>query len=289
VNVNWLTYVANAEGTPFPGYNSNIIKMDMSEWMLNGAVLDSGIISFVDGAQGDVGVAITVLDVSSIATSTDLGMLEINFHADAFATGEVPDEEECLKAEIAFEATDNVVGANYTVTNTRANGSLGVAETLSSCARIPVGTRFIIIRLSSVQNGVTNTATFSNTYLSIDDSTSPLLTASYDTSWTNSSFEVTINAEENDSGIEAIFDGSTYDQLSTTSSYTYTVEDNGSRSFVAQDYAGNSSQIINVEITNIDKESPVQAPDITLSNTNWSQTPVILTLSDIIRSADGSP
>lgn len=288
INVNWLTLMAKAEGTLFAGYNSNIVRMDLSEWMLNGAALDSGVISFLDGAQDDTGMAITILDVSSIATSIDLGMLEVNFYTDTLATGDVS-EEEIIKAEIAFSTTDSVFDANYTVSEDRSTGNLGATERLSSGASIPSGTRFIIIRLSSTQKGVTNTATFSNTYLSIDDSTSPVLSASYDNSWTSSSFEITINAEENDSGIKAIFDGTTYDELSTTSSYKYTVEDNGSRSFVAQDYAGNSSEIITVEITNIDKVSPTEAPNITLSNTSWSQTPVVLTLSDITLSAEGSP
>ena len=285
-------------GGSFSGYNENLVAMSSSEWITNGSDFNGSVIEMGNpnepdkSIDGDVGLAVYYIDVSAISDAIGKGGLEINFSADCFMASEEGFEgssEDICSAEIAFSTTDSADNPISTTVVERGVGSPGSILALTSGASIPTGTLHIIITLKSIQVGDINSAEFSNVYLSIDDDQAPSISAEYNTAWTNSDIEVTVTASDADSGIEGIYDSTTYELKSSTETYVFTATENSSYSFITQDYAGYSSDELSIEITNIDKNAPTAAPEITLSTGSWSQTPVTFTLSDFTAADGESP
>ncbi len=97
---------------------------------------------------------------------------------------------------------------------------------------------------------------------------------------------VTLTASDADSGLEGIYlDGS---KVSSTSPYTFTVSQNESHTAYSLDYAGKNSGTKTINITNIDKTAPNTPSSITLSDDDWSNTDVTVTMPALAASS-GAP
>ena len=278
-----------AAGGSFSGYNENLVAMSSSEWLRNGSTFNGSVIEMDEQGADTTGLAVYDIDVSSISNAIGKGGLEINFSADSFIADEGEGLLDVCSAEIAFSTSDSAGSAISTTVVERGIGSPGSSIALTSGASIPAGTLHIIITLKSVQAGEVNSAEFSSVYLSIDDTQAPGISVDYNTAWTNSDIEVTVTASDADSGIEGIYDSTTYELKSSSETYVFTATENSSYSFLAQDYAGYSSEEIGVEITNIDKNAPTASLEITLSTGSWSPAPVTFTLSEFTATSGESP
>lgn len=154
---------------------------------------------------------------------------------------------------------------------------------------IPAGTRWIMVMVTVTtpeQETANPIATLTNSVTIIEDNEDPSLESSYDTSWTNQNITVTVTASDN-IGTKAIYDVNDT-LLTTNSSYTYIVTEEGlnSKSFYAVDYAGNTSALLTVNVSNVDKTAP---PDITepTYNGDWTNEAVPITFP-VLTQADGT-
>lgn len=279
-NLLWIPAVFASSGVVFAGFNVETSSMEPSAWATQGTVNISGSEIIMTDEDGVAMSYINLHDTTNdISDSVDLGGLEIDFSINAYIASEAAEELDTARVLICFRETET--GANIaTAELLRGTDEAGQYRTLTSDASIPTGTRFIAIELYGTMAGSVNTVKFDALSLKINDNSNPTISEDYDNSWTNQSISVTINAQDDDSGIEGIYSGSDV-KVSDTDSYTYTVDANSTHTFYTKDYAGRLSSPLTVNVANIDKTSPIEAPAISVSTDQWSKENVTFTLSDI--------
>lgn len=270
-----------ASASPFKGYNSENMTLSSGDWSLENASIADGTIK-IDSSGGK---ATFVLDVSSIGSVIDMGHLEIDFSANAFASAEDPSGEiDSASITIGFSASSD--SPSSTVDLTRDNSSAG-DKTLSSNAAIPSGTRYIFVTASGSSANDPITVSFSSFSLSISAQKPSL---SYEVSpagWTNGSVTVYLTASDPDSGIEGIYNASDV-SVASSGAYQFTTAENGSWRFYAKDFEGNVSDVVIAEVVGIDFTAP-GLPTLSVDSSDWSKTPVDFTITAAADDAGPSP
>ena len=283
-----LSPVAHAyeSGVPFAGFNTQNMNLSAQNWAYDGAAIGSTISMNADAADGR---ADYYINLSGIAQSVDCGMLKIDFSVLAGIANEALADLDNASATVSFRKTESEddILASYTLS--RGTTAPGSNIALTSNAAVPAQTRFIFIDLRGVRAGSANTVTFSSPSLFIRDTQDPALSASRDTNWTNRDVSVTLTATDTQSGVQGIYDAASSSAVSPSAEYQYTVSSNSSAEFYAMDWAGRTSDTVGVVVTNIDKNAPATAPDISLSKEGWSASPVTLTLSNPPAAGGESP
>lgn len=280
MNSNWIV-LAEDSGIAFAGYNLQNINTIPSNWSTNEAAVSNDLITML-GADSS---AVYYLNLSSIAESVDQGLLKIDFSVVA----KIADEAGLDTASALVYFRSSEYSANLaTVDLQRGTLNPGSGSVLTSAAAIPAGTRFIFIELKGKRVGDVNSVVFSQPSLFIRDTQDPTVTVGRNTDWTHDSVNVTLIASDTQSGIEGIYteDGT---RVSSSNSYTYTEEVNSTKRFFVLDYSGRSSEVLEVAVANIDKNAPLSAPEIMLSQVSWSKTPVTFSLSNITAATNESP
>ncbi len=275
---------ADESGVPFAGFNQQNINLTATNWSTS----DQATVGSAITMAGSDSHAVYYINLTGIANSVDCGTLKIDFSVLATIGNEAAVDLDSASATITFRETEG--GApldSYTVS--RGTASPGTGLSLASDATVPVRTRFIFIDLRGVKAGSTNTVSFSSPSLYIRDAQDPTLTVSRSTDWTNQDVTVTLTAADTQSGVQGIYDASNSHSVSSTAQYQYNVSSNSSASFYTMDWAGRTSEAVNVVVSNIDKNGPAAAPEIGLSKTGWSAEPVTLTLSDTAPAGGESP
>ncbi|MFZ7132114.1 MAG: Ig-like domain-containing protein [Eubacteriales bacterium] len=264
----------------FRGYD--IENITSSTFMFSSGT--SAIGSDIVMTDSDVGEAIgfIALDESGhdISTSVDLGKLEIDFSTTSHVTeeGEKGLENDIPTVRIDFCETNysTIISTEYLH---KEDNTVAGDEVISSAISIPQGTRSIIVYLHGENISDSNTVHFSNVSFMIHDEAEPTCNVTYDTGWTNTPFDVTITASDNDSGLEGIYINDA--KVSSTSPYHFQVSDNSEFVAYSKDYAGKTSNIREINITNIDVDIPTAPSALTLSHDNWTNTDVNVMMPDL--------
>lgn len=276
-----ITMVSAANLAAFSSYGGELMNMDPSYWDLTTINLADSTLTATDSN----GSASFVVDVSSIASAIDRGNLEIAFSANASIANE-PGELDLASITIGFGAASTT--PDSTVVLDRGTDSPGMALPLSSSAAIPTGTRYLFIQPANSMVGSTSLTVFSSFTLQINDADKPILEYSASTTaWTNANVSITLTAADLKSGVEGIYNASE-SQVSATSTYSFDATDNGSWTFTAKDIAGNVSDVLTVNVTNIDRTAPA-APTLTPDTTAWSKAAVGFTLSEVTAGSGEAP
>lgn len=270
-----------ASAASFNGYNAENMTLSEGDWTLDRASLSGGAIQITESG----GSATFVLDVSSIGTVIDMGHLEIDFSAQASATAEdLSSEIDSASITIGFSPSSD--SPSSSVVLTRDNGSAG-AQTLSSNASIPTGTRyiFVIAQGSSLTDPIT--VAFSAFSLTIPTQKPSLQYEVSPSGWTAGDVTVYLTASDPDSGIEGIYDSSDA-RVSASGSYQFTTSTNGSWRFYAKDYEGAVSDSVVAEVTGIDRTAPAM-PELSVDTDEWSASPVGFSVTESATDEGPSP
>ena len=282
-----LVTPVSASAATTAGFNSQCISTSQLDWTIAGAEYSSG--EWVLDENGDI--AMQEISLSGIQDSVDLGMLEAEFSCNVTFSGtEGASAENVAQAQMEFlDESDQTIGSSSVLLS--GTNSAGEIATLSTQKAIPSGARKILVQIESKDSeGIFDSMTFGAFSLIIPDDDAPTISAAYDTAWTNTvPLTVTINATDTQSGITAIYDADTFTEVSFTDSYTYELTANHTRSFYSLDYSGRVSDTIIIDVDNIDTNPPVQAPNLIISNENWTKDDVTVTLDEIIPEVGASP
>ena len=285
VQMFWVGDVAlGASVYYFRGYDvENIMGSTFSG---SGATIGSGVVTMTDSGLGQA-VGFVALDEEGydISQAIDLGGLEIDFSTKTYVGDEGGANNDIPTARIEFRRTDysDIISS---VNLAKVDNAIPGEEILSSSASIPSGTRSIVIYLNGQNTDGTNTVIFENTSFKIRDEAAPSCTVDYSTAWTNQPITVTVSAADSDSGLEGIYVNDI--KVKTTSPYTFQANSNMSFSTYSKDYAGKTSTVRNITITNIDTAAPAAPGSLTLSNTNWTNQDVSVTVP-VLGTATGAP
>lgn len=263
--------VVLAEGIPaFAGFGQENMTTAQADWALDGSSILDGVISMT----ALTAAATFTLDVSEIAAAIDQGGLKIRFSVDSYVADAAPEELDSASAEIGFSASGSFPGAAETLARSNSTGS----EALTSSASIPTGTRFIFVRLHGDGVGESNSVSFSNPSLTINDDTNPTLSAELSPDgWTNGAVQVTLTAADAESGVEGIYDGEG-NKVSSTKTYSFSTSTAGTWSFTAHDYAGHISSLCTVAVNKFDNTIP-EVPSLAVNSTGWSKEAVPFTVT----------
>ncbi len=228
---------------------------------------------------------------SDLITAIDNHSISINSSSDVVVgpftgTGSI-DVTHIVKCGATFGEAFNAVPLISDDRSTTSNAGLSASLTGSSV--IPAGTRFIIteVRYDQVDAVLTaNSIVFSDITTIIPDAADPVLTESYDTDWTNGDVEVTLTASD-DSGIKGIYNSS--GQVASNSSYTFNVSTNGEYTYYALDNANRQCDDLVIDITNIDTDVPAIGSAPNISESDWTNAPITITMDARNPAAGQSP
>ncbi len=275
---------AKETGAPFVGFNANTVGMSGENfWTLRNVSTEDG--AFV--IEGTEGEAVYYINLNPIAEAIDHGALLITLSVDAKVSAEAGTPDEAT-ASLYFSDTDSF-SETPDKSISREIDNLGEAVSLTSSVLIPRGTRYVQLSLLGASNNDTNTVVFSNPSLIIHEDSNPTITASISPEgWTNGQVSVTVTGADEESGVEGIYDGDTKVSADGSGEYTYDITENGTRSFYAKDFADHVSDIYEVKITTIDKDTP-PVPSVTLSNEGWSNATVSASISGSAPAEGQSP
>ena len=257
----------------FRGYNNeNVVTGEGGTFAISsGLSWEGSTLKMGTSAEG-VAMGFVALNEAGhdISTSVDLGTLKISFSADTAVT-DITDEPYAV-IEFCTADYDSMISR----TEIRKSDLNNLTEKLSKTVSIPVGTRSLIIRLVNNNPNGTDTASFSNISLKINDSHAPACNVDYAAGWTNVlPLKVSVSASDDDSGLEGIYiNGEKF----TSSLKVLDVEANTSMEVYAKDYAGHESDHQTINITNIDTHTPSAPSGITLSHDDWTNTDVTVNL-----------
>ncbi|MEX1307225.1 MAG: hypothetical protein AB1Z19_01705, partial [Eubacteriales bacterium] len=279
-----LIYPVSAYAATTAEFNSESIG---SDWTCLGTNYIGGEIAM----SGTGMLAVTEISLSGISDSVDVGTLDIDFSLDVDFVGENPSSAvNAASATIRFlDASNALIGSPLVLSSGTTIAPSTIS--LSSGASIPTGARAIEITLEANDSeGIFTEIIFKNISLYIRDTANPGISADYNTAWTNTPpLTITINATDTESGVSAIYDADSGSMLTDETTYTYDVTENGTRQFFAADYSGRSSDMLVVEVTNIDTNAPIASPEITLSEAGWTSNDVTVTLGEITPASGESP
>lgn len=270
----------------FRGYD--VENVTASTFSGSGADIATNRITMTDSDMGEA-IGFVALDEvgHDISTPIDLGGLEIDFSTMATVTeegtGGAQNDVPTARIDFCQSNYSNVISTvNLAKPDTTVSGSVE----LSSNVSIPEGTRSIILYLYGDNISGSNTVLFENTSFVIHDASTPACSVDYNHSWTNDPLTVTITASDSDSGLEGIYKNGV--KVSATSPYTFEVSSNTGFTAYSKDYAGKTSDVQSVTITNIDTGIPAAPASLTLSHDSWASTNVTVTVP-ALGTASGSP
>ena len=290
VPIEGLSNVVKAGSSQF---NTNLSSIG-SAWAVSDATISSGTIYTTGDGQALLAIIINDTDLQS---AIDLGTVSLSSVLNVNVSGLIeqdplPDDLHTTSLKVRF-GTD--VSSAYSSSPAATDSKESEADEsfqLGISTSIPSGTRCILLEgdvLTYQDAGEgTVTTTFTSSSTVIPDSAKPTISPSYNTNWTNEDIQVTITASDS-VGVKGIYLGD--DTLLTNeNTYTYTVTDEGDNasSFYAVDFAGNVSDTIDVNVNNIDKTSPNDIEEPTVSSTSWINETVTVTFPSITQPADAS-
>jgi len=265
----------------FHGFGSENVTSNTFAYATSGATVSGTTVTASAGSPEGMAVGLINLneDGHDITKSVDLGGLEIDFSTLTTVAQEGTDgnENDVPTVDINFCSTNDLGSSISSVHLAKPDNQVSDGVTLSSGAKIPSGTRSIFITLTGTNTTGDNTVVFSNTSLVIRDAGAPSCSADYNRDWTNQDVTVTITASDADAGLEGIYrDGSL---VSATSPYSFVVSSNDtSFSVYAMDLAGKQSDVVSETINKIDKTAPSAPTSIPLSNSDWSNADVTVSM-----------
>ncbi len=272
--------------TPYYFRGYDVENLSSGSFSTSGATVSGSVITMTDATLGEAIGLIALDEVGhDISTSIDLEGLEIDFSTMTYVDDDGGEANDIPTVSIDFCRT-NFSTVLSTVELAKPDNSVSGDVELSLSEPIPVGTRSIIIHLNGKNTSGTNSVVFTNTSLIIHDAAAPTCSVDYNHNWTNQPVTVTIDAADSDSGVEGIYKNGV--KVSSTTSYTFVAAANTSFTAYSKDYAGKSSDVQSVSITNIDTTAPAAPASLTLSNTNWTNTDVTVTVP-ALGTASGAP
>ena len=265
----------------FRGYGAENVTSNTFAYATSGASVSGTTVTASPDSGEGMAVGLINLDESGhdITKSVNLGGLEIDFSTLTTVTqeGTNGEENDLPTVDINFCSTSDLGSSISSVHLTKPDNTVSGGVTLTSGAQIPAGTRSIFITLTGKSTTGVNTVVFSNTSLVIRDAAAPSCSADYNRNWTNADVTVTISASDSDAGLEGIYYNDSL--VSTTSPYIFVVSSNNtSFTAYAKDLAGKQSDVVSETVNKIDKTTPSAPASIPLSNSNWSNTDVTVTM-----------
>ena len=270
----------------FRGYD--VENVTASTFSGSGAEVATNRITMTDSDLGEA-IGFVALDEvgHDISTSIDLGGLEIDFSTTTVVTeegtGGSQNDVPTVRIDFCRSNYSNVIS---TVNLAKPDNTVSGSVQLSSNVSIPKGTRSIILYLYGDNISGTNKVVFENTSFIIHDASAPSCAVDYNHNWTNQPLSVTITASDSDSGLEGIYKNGV--KVSSTSPYTFEVPANTGFTAYSRDYAGKTSDVQSVTITNIDTGVPAAPASLTLSHDSWTNSNVTVTVP-ALGTATGSP
>ena len=253
-----------------------------------GATVITNRITMTDSKHGEAIGFVALDDLGhDISTSIDLGGLEIDFSTTTTVTQEGTGgaENDVPTVQIAF-CQSNYSNVISTVSLAKPDKTVSGSVALTSGVSIPVGTRSVIIYLYGDSTSGTNTVVFENTSFKIHDASAPVCSVDYNQNWTNDPVTVTITASDSDSGLEGIYKNGV--KVSSTSPLIFDATSNTGFTVYSLDYAGKTSSVQTVNITNIDTGVPAAPASLALSKDTWTNSDVTVTVP-ALSAATGSP
>ncbi len=289
--------VLGASTYAFAGYNNDNISSATFEYAYSSETIVTGNDVIMDDEAVGEAIGYIALDDSSadISEAIDLGGLEIDFSVTSVVIEEGGDGADndiptvdiyfCSDSNFGGPDEDNVLG---TVKLEKSDNSVAGSEVLTSNASIPIGTRAVFIYLTGINTvfGSENTIEFRDISLIIYDTQPPACLVDYDNSWTNGEVLITVSASDSDSGLEGIYIDDQF--VTAVSPYIFTVTENTAFTVYSKDLSGKSSDTINMSVNNIDTANPATPDALTLSQDNWTNEDVTVTMPELIQSG-GSP
>ena len=289
--------VLGASTYAFAGYNNDNITSATFEYAYSSETTVTGNDVVMDDEAVGEAIGYIALDDSSadISEAIDLGGLEIDFSVTSVVIEEGGDGADndiptvdiyfCSDSNFGGPDEDNVLGA---VKLEKSDNSVAGSEVLTSNASIPIGTRAVFIYLTGINTvfGSENTIEFRDISLIIYDTQPPVCLVDYDNSWTNDEVSITVSASDSDSGLEGIYIDDQF--VTAVSPYIFTVTENTAFTVYSKDLSGKSSDTINTSVNNIDTANPATPDTLTLSQDNWTNEDVTITMPELIQSG-GSP